>query len=55
MEQIYFSVREMVALGYSKNTLYTAARSELADKFLLKTPGKGKFLFHLKNFQRYWR
>ncbi len=55
MEKIYYSVKEMMELGYSRYTLYTAARSEQASEFLFKTPGGGKFLFHLKNFQKYWR
>ena len=55
MDKILYSTSEMVQLGYSRHTLYTAARSEVAKEFLYKTPGGGKFMFHLKNFQRYWK
>lgn len=53
MEKIYYSTKEMQKLGYPRDYLYQAAHSEISHLFCIKTKKGGKFLFNLKEFQRY--
>ena len=53
MEKEVYSIRELVELGYSKNDLYKATKSEDSDKFIVRRGGK--YLFDIKAFRRWMR
>lgn len=46
------SISELQKMGFPKDMLYKAAHASDADRYVSRTPGKGKILFDTEKWER---
>ena len=46
------SISELVKMGFPKELLYKAAHAKGSERYVTKTPGRGKFLFDTEKFEK---
>ena len=46
------SIKELVAMGFTKTQMYQAAHHFLSDKYTMRTSGGGKILFDTAAFEK---